>query len=148
MPHAENIVVIKRSIEQVYAFLADGVNNPKWRPGVVAISLKSGEAGQEGAIYSQTLKGPRKRNIAGDYQITVAKPGQELSFAVIAGPARPTGHYYLRALEDQTELRFVLDYQPKLFMRLLSGMIQKTMNSEVALLANLKQVLEAPRALG
>jgi uncharacterized protein YndB with AHSA1/START domain len=91
MAHAANQITIARSPEVVYAFLADGLNNPKWRSGVQAISLRSGAAGSVGAVYQQTPTGPGGRPVAGDYEITDARPGEYLAFRAVAGPARPVG---------------------------------------------------------
>lgn len=91
MTHAENEITISRTPEEVYAFLADGLNTTAWRSGVQSISLKSGQAGTLGAVYRQALAGPGGRAIDGDYEITAAEPGRLLGFQVVAGPARPTG---------------------------------------------------------
>ena len=88
MAHAENEVTINRTASEVYAFLADGLNNPNWRSGVQCIALKEGTAGESGAIYSQTLTGPKGRPLQGNYKITDAEPGRLLGFQVVAGPAR------------------------------------------------------------
>lgn len=142
MPNAENNVTIQRSPIDVYTFLADGTNNPRWRSGVRKIELRSGKAGEVGAIYAQTLTGPGGRAIAGDYRITAAEPGRELRFAVIAGAARPDGAYVLSPDGDGTRVSFSLSLTPTGLMRLMSGPIQKTMNAEVAQLTQLKAVLE------
>lgn len=92
MAHAENEITIHRSPQDVYAFLADGLNNPQWRSGIQSMFLKSGTPGTVGAVYGQTLTGPGGRPIAGDYTITTADPGKSLSFQVVAGPARPPVH--------------------------------------------------------
>lgn len=143
MAHAENQTTISRSPEEVYAFLADGLNNTAWRSGVQSISLKSGQAGALGAVYRQTLKGPGSRPIDGDYEITAAEPGKLLGFQVVAGPARPTGAYHLSPFDGGTTVRFTLDLQPKGLMKVLGPMVQRTMEQEVAQLARLKAVLEA-----
>ncbi len=142
MAHAEKTVVIKKSPEAVYDFLADGMNNPKWRDAVISIELASGAAGMQGAVYKQMLKGPGGRAIAGDYRITEANPSKKLSFVVIAGPARPVGHYTLEPTDGGTKATFVLDFQPKGLFKLMNGVVTKTMQSEVANLDVLKQVLE------
>jgi uncharacterized protein YndB with AHSA1/START domain len=49
MPEATNSVEIHRSPAEVFAFLADGTNDPQWRNGVLDIQLKSGEG--NGAVY-------------------------------------------------------------------------------------------------
>ncbi|MDT0168071.1 SRPBCC family protein [Pseudarthrobacter sp. BRE9] len=143
MPHAENETTVNRSPEDVYAFLADGLNNPKWRTGVQEIALKSGSPGSVGAVYSQTLRGPGGRPIAGDYEITKAEPSTNLGFQVMAGPARPAGEYRLAPAPTGTTVRFVLDLQPHGLMRIMAPMITRTMRSEVNQLASLKAVLES-----
>lgn len=143
MAHAENETTINRTPEEVYAFLADGLNNPTWRHGVQRIALKSGPAGAVGAIYAQTLTGPGGRPIAGDYEITEAAPGRLLRFHVVAGPARPFGEYRLSEAPGGTAIRFSLELHPKGLMKLMGPMINKTMQSEVAQLAALKTTLES-----
>ncbi|MEE9095362.1 SRPBCC family protein [Pseudarthrobacter phenanthrenivorans] len=142
MAHAENEITISRSPEDVYAFLADGLNNRKWRAGVQSISLKSGAAGAVGSVYRQTLSGPGGRAIDGDYEITTAEPGRLLAFQVVAGPARPSGEYHFGQLPEGTRVRFTLDLQPKGLMKIMGPMVQRTMDAEVAQLARLKAVLE------
>lgn len=143
MAHAENEVTINRPGAEVYAFLADGLNNPKWRSGVQSIALKEGAAGESGAVYSQTLTGPKGRPIQGDYRITDAEPGRVLGFQVVAGPARPTGRYALTEAGDGTRVRFSLDLKLPVLMRVFDSLVTKTMESEVAQLRNLKEVIEA-----
>ncbi|WP_255771589.1 SRPBCC family protein [Pseudarthrobacter sulfonivorans] len=143
MAHAESETTVSRPPEDVYAYLADGLNNAAWRSGVQAVALKSGAAGELGAIYSQTLTGPGGRPIGGDYQITIAEPGHLLAFQVVAGPARPAGQYRLTAVPGGTTVRFSLDLQPKGLMKLAGPLIARTMEAEVAQLAKLKSVLEA-----
>ncbi|GGH96823.1 SRPBCC family protein [Arthrobacter liuii] len=143
MAHAENGITINRPAHEVYAFLADGLNNAAWRQGVQSISLKEGTAGQLGAVYSQTLAGPKGRPIQGDYRITEAKPGHLLGFEVVAGPARPTGTYTLTGDGGKTTVHFSLDVKLPLLMRVLDSMVTRTMESEVAQLATLKTVLES-----
>jgi len=143
MAHAEQEIVINKPVAAVYGFLADGLNNTKWRPGVVSIELKAGTPGQVGAEYKQLLKGPGGRNIDGDYKLTAVETDKHLAFAVTAGPARPTGDYFFEQVSGGSKVRFVLDFQPKGFAKLMGPMIQKTMDGEVAQLAQLKAVLEA-----
>ena len=143
MAHAESSIEIDRPAADVYLFLADGLNNPKWRPAVKSIALDSGAAGQVGAVYKQTLAGPGGGKVAGDYRLAEADPPRRIRFEVIAGPARPIGVFEVEARGDASRVRFSLDLQPKGFMRLMNGMIQRTMETEVANLAQLKAVLEA-----
>jgi hypothetical protein len=143
MAHAENGITIDRPAAEVYDFLADGLNNTAWRSGVKDIGLASGDAGQVGAVYSQTLTGPRGKPIQGDYRITAAEPGRLLAFDVVAGPARPHGEYILSESAGGTSVRFVLDLKLPGLMKVLDGLVTRTMQGEVAQLRKLKTVLEA-----
>ncbi|MCQ9165165.1 SRPBCC family protein [Arthrobacter sp. STN4] len=142
MAHAENEVFIKRNTRDVYDFLANGLNNPLWRPGVTQVRLASGPASGVGAVYSQRMAGPGGRSIDGDYQINVAEPGVRLGFDVVAGPARPTGSFALSGHDAGTTVSFSLTLEPKGLMKLMGPMVTKAMQAEVAQLENLKRVLE------
>jgi len=142
MAHAENQVTINRPVSDVFSYLLDGANNPRWRPGVLDIQHDAATPAGLGAVYKQGLKGPGGR-IDGDYKITRLQPNQLIEFQVIAGPARPTGTYTLEPVGSGTKVSFVLDFQPKGLARLMDGMIGKTMQSEVGYLSNLKTVLES-----
>ncbi|MGT2462030.1 SRPBCC family protein [Sinomonas atrocyanea] len=142
MAAAEYSVLVRRTPEDVYAFLADGLNNAVWRPGVRSVAHASGPAGREGAVYSQRIAGPGGHEIDGDYEITEARPGEVLRFHVIAGPARPRGVFLLRPEPGGTKVSFALSLEPTGFLKLMGAMVQKTMDHEVAQLENLKAALE------
>ena len=80
--------------------------------------------------------------VPGDYRIAEANPDTRIRFEVVAGPARPVGVFQLAPTEHGARVTFTLSFEPTGFMRLMNGMIQKTMESEVANLARLKAVLE------
>ena len=143
MPSAEHTVTIARPIDEVYAFVADGTNNPRWRSGVIEISRTSEQDGL-GATYRQVLTGPGGRRIDGDYRVTAYDPPRRLGFEVTAGPARPKGTFELSEPQPgRTTVRFRLELQPTGLMRLASPMIGRTMRSEVASLVRMKSVLES-----
>jgi uncharacterized protein YndB with AHSA1/START domain len=145
MLSAEHEVTIARPPAEVFAFVADGLNAPKWRPGVLDISLASGTG--LGAVYKQGVKGPGGRRIDADYRITALEPNRRLSFEAIAGPVRPAGQFLFDDVNGATRLKFALQAELGGIKRLLmGGAVQKTMNAEVAATERLKQVLEAPPA--
>ena len=143
MAFAANEVVISRDAMTVYGFLMDGMNNSLWRSGVRSIALRSGVRGQKGALYQQTVTGPGGRPVAADFRIIEARPGAEVRYAVVTGPARPTGGFYLSTEGNTTRLRFALEYHPKGLRKLTNGLIQKALESEVAELEQLKVAIEA-----
>lgn len=147
MANAQNSVVINRPANMVYDFFADGLNNPKWRPGVVSITLASGTGGQIGAVYRQQLKapGPGHKTIPGDYSIITAVPYKQLGFEVIAGPAKPSGNFTFETTPEGTKVTFTLSYTPHGWKRLINPLIQRTMVHEVTQLNTAKHLLDPPK---
>jgi uncharacterized protein YndB with AHSA1/START domain len=144
MPHAEHSVTISRPAHDVFDYLAEGSHNREWRSGVLEIARTS-EASGEGATYRQVLAGPGGRRIDGDYRITVFDPPRRLEFQVTAGPARPVGVFELSEADgSSTSVRFALDVTPAGLMKLMTPMISRQMQHEVAQLDNLKSILEQP----
>ncbi|HEY7937704.1 MAG TPA: SRPBCC family protein [Candidatus Limnocylindrales bacterium] len=142
MPSAKYAVTINRPPSDVFAFVADGEKCPQWRPGVLDIKRVSGDGA--GTRYSQGVKGPMGHRIAADYEVTVFEPDRRLEFQTTTGPARPHGRYDLEPVDGGTRLTFSLDAQLTGVSKLLMGSaVQKTMDSEVRALDNLKRVLEA-----
>jgi uncharacterized membrane protein len=145
MPSAKHEVTISRPVAEVFAFVADGLNAPRWRPGVVDIALVSG-AGL-GAVYKQGVKGPGGRRIDADYRITAYEPNRRLAFEAIAGPVRPTGQFDFDDADGATRLGFALQAALSGIKKLLmGGAVQKTMDAEVAATERLKELLEASPA--
>ena len=141
MPSATYSVTVTRPASEVFAYVADGEKCPQWRPGVLDIKRISGNG--IGTKYSQGVKGPMGRRIAADYEVTVFEPDRRLDFQTTTGPARPHGRYDLEPVDGGTRLTFSLDAQLTGISKLLMGSaVQKTMDSEVRTLDNLKRVLE------
>src|SRR3954451_9488798 len=129
MAAAARSIVISRPIDDVWAFVTDGSNATKWRPGVLDVSKVSGSG--VGEIWKQGVKGPAGRRIDADYEVTAWEPGRRMAFRTIAGPVRPTGEYAFEQAEDGTRLSFSLDAQLSGLKKLLmGGPVQSTMNSE------------------
>lgn len=142
MAQATYSVMVRRPVEAVFAFVADGEKCAEWRPSVIDVKRVSGDG--VGTRYTQGVKGPMGRRIAADYEITVLEPNRRLEFQTITGPARPHGRYDFEAVDGSTRLTFSLAAQLNGLRKLLmGGAVQKTMDSEVRALDNLKRVLES-----
>lgn len=142
MPSAEHSVTVNRPVGEVFAFVAEGENAMRWRPGVLDVARQSGEG--LGAIYRQGVKGPGGRRIAADYEITAFEPDRRIAFRAIAGPVRPTGEYRFESAGEGTTVSLALEATVTGWRRLVMGRaVQSTMESEVRNLETLKQILES-----
>lgn len=145
MPQASYSITINRPVGDVFAFVADGEQCPRWRPGVLDITRAGGASTGVGTRYLQGVKGPMGRRISADYEITVYEPDRRIEFKTVAGPARPHGSYEFTSTDDGgTKLTFALDATLSgirgMFM---GGAVQRTMDDEVKTLDNLKRLLES-----
>src|SRR5215213_4541820 len=141
MPSAKRSITIRRPVDEVFSYVADGTNAPKWRAGVVDIAHDSGDG--VGAVYRQGVKGPFGRRIAADYEITALETNKRLAFKAIAGRVRPNGEFTFKSANDATTISFSLDAQLSGIRRLLMGRaVQRTMEAEMRALDKLKSNLE------
>jgi len=142
MAAAERSVTIARSPDTVFAFVADGLNGPRWRQGVLDVSLVSGSG--VGAVYRQGVKGPGGRRVAADYKVTTYDPPRLLAFQTIAGPVHPRGEFRLEPVPEGTRLTFALSAElGRVSGLFLGGSVQRTMDAEVAAIERLKALVEA-----
>jgi carbon monoxide dehydrogenase subunit G len=141
MPSAENSITIARSPAEVFAFLSNAENDPRWRSGVLDIARVSGDGGA-GTRYRQGVKGPMGRRIPADVEITESRANDLHAFRATEGPVRPEGRYELSPANGGTRVRFALAAELHGVKKLMSPMVQRTMEREVAGLDRLKQVLE------
>ena len=143
MPSAQHTVIIDRPPEAVFAYVLDGEKCPEWRSHVLDIKRLSGD-GSVGTTYAQGVGGPMGRRIAADYEVTVCEPNRLLEFRTITGPARPHGRFEVAPEGSGSRLTLSLDANMKgLAALFLSGMVQKTMDSEVRNIERIKEILEA-----
>jgi uncharacterized protein YndB with AHSA1/START domain len=143
MPRARREVTIGSPPHEVFAFVADGENDGKWRSGVLDVERVSGDAPGLGARYRQGVKGPMGRRVAADYEVTEFEPDRSLAFKVSQGPVRPEGRYTVEPNGSGTKLTFELACELTGIKKLLmSGPVQKSMDSEMENLTKLKELLE------
>ena len=69
-------------------------------------------------------------------------PGEAIAFQTVTGPVRPRGRYALAAADGGTRVRLELKADLKGVRRLMSHVVQSTMNNEVGQLHRLKRVIE------
>jgi len=142
MPHAERTILIARPQQEVFAFFADGENDPRWRSGVKLMRREGPLA--EGARYTQRIAGPGGRDIPADIEVTALDPDELVQFHGVAGPVRPEGSYEFEPADGGTAVTFTLDAELTGIRKLLMGrQVQKSMDGEMANLDKAKELLEA-----
>ena len=140
MVRSECSVEVAHSAEEVFAFLADGTNNPKWRPGVFEIRHLRGSG--VGAEYQQQFEGPGGRMMRASYRISVWQQPTKLEFEVTAGPARPRGSFTIHAISPtSSRVTFTITLEPQGVMKLVRGLIEDQVAAEAAAIQNLPRAM-------
>jgi hypothetical protein len=106
----QNTVTIARPAGEVFAFLADLRNIPRWNYAIArTVPTLPGPAGV-GATYRQTRTIPRRSEE--NLQITVFQPPTRLAVQGQLGPFRATASYLLEPVPSGTRLANDVELEP------------------------------------
>jgi carbon monoxide dehydrogenase subunit G len=138
-----NTVTIHRPAEEVFAFLADFENVPKWNYAIEKTRKASPGPVGVGTVYRQTRSIPGRSEEG--FEVTVFEPGQRLAIRGQIGPFRARVGYLLEAVPGGTRLTndVALDPSPGV-LRLAARLATPRVKTAVAEnLGKLKEILEA-----
>ena len=139
----QNTVTIRRPVQDVFAFLADFENIPKWNYAVVETEKTSPGPVGVGSTYRQLRSIPTRSEEG--FQVTGFEPTSRLEIHGDIGLFTATMGYLLEPTGDGTRLTNVVDLQPAAGpVRLLAPLAASRVKTAVAAnLDTLKQLLEA-----
>ena len=109
--------VIDRPIEAVFAFLADGENDPKFSSRVLEIRKTTDGPPGVGTVYASTVKDGGVK-FKREFKLTEFEPPTRIRWAETStGPVvTPEGGYDLAPAGDGTQLSFYNVLEPATFM--------------------------------
>ena len=138
----ENTVTIRRPAHEVFAFLADFENIPRWNYAIEETSKASAGPVRVGTRYRQTRAVP-SRSVEG-FKVTVFEPNRRLAIDGQIGPFDATISYELEAVAGATRLVNNVELDPSQpIMRLAAPLATPRIKAAVAQnLGNLRLVLE------
>ncbi|HEX2320664.1 MAG TPA: SRPBCC family protein [Streptosporangiaceae bacterium] len=141
----ENMLTIARPREEVFAFLADFRNVPRWNYAIDKTWQTSPGPTGVGATYLQTRSIPLKSQEA--FEVTAFEPPRQLAVHGQIGPFLATITYRLESAAGGTRLTNRIDLEPsRAVMRLAAPLAVPRVKTAVAAnLATLKQIMEDGR---
>ncbi|HEY5574945.1 MAG TPA: SRPBCC family protein, partial [Anaerolineales bacterium] len=93
MINVEVSTVINRPIAEVFAFVADFENHPKWEMNFQKVQLLSSAPNGVGTTYQCELKLPGQ-SAKSKFEITEYEANKKIAFeGEAAGPAKPKGSF-------------------------------------------------------
>ena len=136
--------VINRPVAEVFAFVANFENHPKWETDFQDVKKLSSMTSGVGTTYQCLLKFPGQ-TAASKFVITEYELNHKIAYVgEPAGPATPKGSFEFEAVEGGTKVTSLPRPEFRGFFRLLEPMMTGYIrNNNVAHLNNLKRLLEA-----
>jgi uncharacterized membrane protein len=101
-----NSVLIERPIEEVFEFVANFENEPRWKPDVVrTVERLSGSPMELGARYREISAPPGEQRET-IFEVTESKLGERIAFQSSGGSR---GAYTFERVGDATRVTFAVD---------------------------------------
>jgi carbon monoxide dehydrogenase subunit G len=136
-----NTVIIQRPVEEVFAFLADFENVPKWNYAIVQTTKASPGPVRVGTTYRQIRSEPSRSEEG--FEVTVLEPPSRLEVQGQIGPFRARISYLLEPSGSGTRLRNAVDLESSGPLTLVAPLATSRVKHAVAAnLDTLKHIME------
>jgi uncharacterized membrane protein len=136
-------ILINRPVEEVFAFLSNPENGPKWSSGGSEVTITSAGPIGVGTTY-RTVRTVLGRRIESENVFTAYEPNRSYATKSTAGPVPVESRVTFERAEGGTRVSATLVGEPggffKLAEPLLVSMIKRQFDAD---LANLKDLMEA-----
>ena len=141
MASFENVVMISRSIEDVFAFLSDFENVPKWNYAIVETRKVSEGPIGVGTIYQQVRSAPSQSEER--FEVTAFDAPRYVEIRGQLGPFPSRLSYAVDATPEGTRVTNSVELELRGRRRLLGrAIVPRVRNAVAANLSKLKQLLE------
>jgi carbon monoxide dehydrogenase subunit G len=135
-------LVINRPIEEVFAFISNAENLPRWRASALEVTRTSPDPGI-GSVFKARFSF-LGRPFDGDLKIIAHEPHEKYGTKVVGGPFPLEARYTLEPAGNATQLTLVIEGEPGGFFKLAEPLVVSlAKRSYEADLHNLKDMLEA-----
>jgi uncharacterized protein YndB with AHSA1/START domain len=115
-------VVVDRPVEEVFAFLADGTNDPKFSPRVQEIAKTTDGPVGVGTVYASTVKDAGLKTKR-EFEYTEFEPPTKIRWREVSKNlvSVPEGGYDLRPVDGGTEVTIFNELEGRGPGKLLAG---------------------------
>jgi uncharacterized protein YndB with AHSA1/START domain len=144
MTKMEASVLINRPVEDVWKFISDWSNAPKWMPG--ALEVKQTSAGPLGVGATLESRWQSKRLSKGASRVTEYEPGRKITLyntapQMIRGSRESLG---LENVEGKTKLNSACEWKFNGIYRLVGpSLVGRLRKSNEAMVSNVKRIMES-----
>ncbi len=143
MVKIEHSVVINRPIEEVFAYVTQPENTPKWQSGMLeSKQISEGPMGV-GTIFTE-VRQMMGQKMDQTMEVSAYEPNRKWSFKSIKATVPHEAHLTFEAVEGGTRINLTSLGRPRGLFKLAAPIIGRKLKKEfVADFENLKQFLES-----
>jgi carbon monoxide dehydrogenase subunit G len=141
-------VKVDRPVEEVFDFLADGENDPKFSPRVVEIAKKTDGAPGKGTIYASTVKDAGMKSTR-EFELTEFERPTRIRWRELSKNAVvvPVGGYDLAATDGGTSLSFFNELEGHGLGKLIAGFALRSARKDAdAFAGRIKAAIETSQS--
>jgi uncharacterized membrane protein len=144
MDALELSIVIKRPIEEAFAFLANLENDVQWHSAFVEVRNTSEGSNGVGARFL-VFEGLLGRRTPGtEYEVTEYEPNQVAAWKTVAGPLQLKFRRAFERVDDGTRFAVRYEGEPRGFIKLAWPLITRLVKRQQGGdMRNLKEMMEA-----
>ena len=145
MARIEGEIMIERPVDEVFDFVADERNEPRYNPRMLSADLVSGEPiGSDSRFRAELKTGPGTRTMSMIIEFTDFERPRRLASLTCSSMMETTGALTFEPQARGTLMRWSWDVRPRGPLRLLPPLVaQIGRRQEQRIWGNLKQLLES-----
>jgi hypothetical protein len=135
-------VLVARPVDEVFEFIADARNRPRWDDSVESEELTSPEPIGVGTTVRTTLRSMGREYVY-TWEVVEHQPPSRMTIESTSGPFPTTLAYQLRERDGRTAMDFSVSGRPTGMLRLFEPLIARNTQGNLDRgFARLKQLLE------
>jgi carbon monoxide dehydrogenase subunit G len=140
-------IIVQRPVEEVFAFVADQTNGPRWQSGLLEVRRITDKPIGLGTKHTAVRKFMGRR-LEATNEYVVYEPNKEVTFKGDAGSAEFQHSYLTESTAEGTRLTSRMEMESKGLFGLAEPLITRSLRREFAhSLSELKVLLESPAAV-
>ena len=143
MMRVKKSVVINKPVEEVFAFVHDIKNSPKWQSGVVSVRMDEGPENAVGSRFTEVRK-TIGQEMTTTLVITAFTRNVNWAAKVIKGPVPYELSLTYTAVAEGTKITTIIEGEPKGFFKFAEGMVVSSLEKSLEEdFKQLKTILES-----
>jgi uncharacterized protein YndB with AHSA1/START domain len=142
MIREQGSVIIRRPVEEVFAYVTDLTHSAEWQAGLLEVrKLTDGPVGV-GTRYA-FVRQFMGRKVEAANEFVAYEPNRKVQFRIASGPMPGQGTYLFEATPDGTKVTSIVELEPGGLSRLATPLIAASLRREItAGLPVLKELVE------